>query len=86
MNHIPETATSEFCAEEDVLKAEDAEDEVEELGGVEHLRGYWCCVARAHEDGEACRAWRGCGVGGSHHTWRYALGSACSHFVMVRMW
>jgi len=86
VNHIPEAATCEFCAEEDILKAEVAEDEVEELGGVEHLRGYWCCVTRAHEDGEACRAWRGCGVGGSHHTWRYALGSACSHFVMVRMW
>ena len=77
VNHIPEAATCEFRVEEDVLKAEVAEDEVEELGGVEHLRGHWCCVAGAHEDGEACCARSACGVGGGHVALRYASGSGC---------
>ena len=56
MNHVSEAATGELGMEQDVFQAEVAEDEVQELGGVEDLRGDRCCMARAHEDGVACRA------------------------------
>lgn len=82
MDHVSEAATSEFGSEQDVFQAEVAEDEVEELGGVEDLRGYWCGVARAHEDGIACCAWSDWGGGGGHITVGCALGGGCCHCVM----
>lgn len=60
MNHVSEAAIGELGMEQDVFQAKVAEDEVQELWGVEDLRGYRCCMARAGgRQSLSCLEWLG---------------------------